>query len=118
MIFMTIDGFCCRIELAEKCRFALIFSFCLIHTRDAELRKALEKTKKKKRKLSAGQQEAPSRPLTSKPGRPPGVRNYTKRPKVLELGIVTMRMSYVQNLKHVVMQGRSPIPNKHIAIIC
>ena len=65
-------------------------SYCLLHTRDSELRKVLEtKTKKKKRKLS-GQQEEHTRPATSKPGpgRPAGVRNYTKRPKVLEIGIL------------------------------
>ncbi|CAB4022545.1 Hypothetical predicted protein, partial [Paramuricea clavata] len=61
--------------------------YCLIHTRDSELRKILEaKNKKKKRKLS-GQQDEHARPPTSKPnpGRP-GVRTYTKRPKVIDLG--------------------------------
>jgi hypothetical protein len=64
-------------------------SYCLIHTRDSELRKVLEaKNKKKKRKLS-GQQDEHARPPTSKPnpGRP-GVRTYTKRPKVIDLGSV------------------------------
>ncbi|XP_028396593.1 KAT8 regulatory NSL complex subunit 2-like isoform X2 [Dendronephthya gigantea] len=63
-------------------------TYCLLHTRDSELRKVLEaKTKKKKRKLSGQQDEQPKAP-TSKPGpgRPAGVRNYTKRPKVLDLG--------------------------------
>ena len=68
-----------------------VYSYCLLHTRDSELRKVLEtKTKKKKRKLSDRQQDEHARPATSKqgPGRPAGVRNYTKRPKVLELGSV------------------------------
>ena len=59
-----------------------------MHTRDSELRKVLEaKTKKKKRKLS-GNQDEQTRPVPSKPGpgRPAGVRNYTKRPKVIDLG--------------------------------
>ena len=70
----------------------LLSSYCLIHTRDSELRKALEaKTKKKKRKLSGQQDEQPKPSVTQKgPGRPPGVRNYTKRPKVIDPGSVFM----------------------------
>lgn len=83
---MPLDG--SRPQCITLSVYLLFFSYCLLHTRDSELRKVLEaKTKKKKRKLS-GQQDEHPKPPTSKPGpgRPAGVRNYTKRPKVLDLG--------------------------------